>query len=147
MLPCSTELRQRYLHQTRTILSQVKRHTKVRHRATKAVISRKDLNLLLARKKIAKCTQLSCRIKSQELIMLICFMRYIIEMRYAKKTTFTPIKCRETALPILQMQKISMRVGPRGSHNSPSLRCMIHHHLIPSSQSLSLMVKAPTLAA
>ena len=149
MPPWNSALRLRSLppkHKTQTS----QRRQSITARITRAGISLKGRNPLQARKKIAKCTQHSSRTRSSESTIPICCMKYTIEMRWARKTTFTHTRCRERGQPKERTQKIWMRmVGPRKSHKTPSRhpRCMIPRLLIRSIQSWNLMERALTKAA
>ena len=112
--------------------------------AIKAGIKHRDRNLQQARKKIAKCTQLFFRIRSSGLTIPIYFMKYTIEMKFVRKIISTHIKCRGKAQVMQKTVMRWMRVVPRESRNIPSLRCMILHPSIPSTQSLNSMGKVQT---
>lgn len=149
MPPWNSALKLRYLPPKHITLTRQKRQS-ITARATRAAISPKGRSLLQARKKIAKCTQHCSRIRSSESTTPICFMKYTIEMRWARKTTFIHIRCRERGQPKQRMQKIWLRiVGPRRSHKTPLRRprCMIPRLLIRSIQSWNLMERALTKVA
>ena len=145
MRPCCTGPRLRYLRLKHKTLIKQKKHKTVNSRTTRAEIRLRGPSRPQVRKKIAKCTQLYFKIRSSELIMLICFMKFTIETKYARKTIFTHIRCRERALQTAEMQMKWLRVDQRRSHNFHSPRCMIPHHLIRSSQSWNSMGRVPSL--
>ena len=108
----------------------------------------KEINLSVqsqvpAKKKIAKCIQLYFKTRFLALIILTCFTRYTIEMRYARKITSIPIKCREM---IPQTKKIWIQwmiliKEARSSRAKPK----ILHLLIQSLRCSNSMGRALTL--
>ena len=133
--PCFSERRLRYLLLKHITPTKLKKHKTANSKITRVETSHKGLSRLLARRKIAKCTQHCFKIRSSELIMLIYFMKFTIEMKFVRKIISTHTKCREKAHQMQETQKILMRVDPRRNLNSPSLRCMIPLPLIRSLRS------------
>jgi len=104
--PCCMELRLRFLHLKHTTQTKQKRHKTVNSKITRVETNLKGLSLLRVRKKIAKCTQPYYKIRSSELIILICFMRFTIETKYARKIISIHTRCREKAQQMEEIQKI-----------------------------------------
>lgn len=98
-------------------------------------ISNSAQSRLRVRKKTGRCTQLSCKTKSSELITRICYMKYIIAMKSAKRTTSTVIKCSDKS--ITEMSKEKFQEEGKGL-SCLADKIMTHHLSTLNTQSWSL---------